>query len=327
MRISDYIHFAMLVITYISIYILILIFKSIDTINVDRIYYSINYLAIFNGVLGIAQYITGKSLLIGDFNSSILYTTATNIETIRSVGLAGTNNAAGNFGALLFGIVFYNCLTKKSFFSILALGITLTFSILTLTRIGYIAIIVQIIIVFLFYYPKTRRGTHLKIILFTFSISTLIIFALIFSTSIINKIITERGNTELARFIQYDRIFKFIISKHPFAGIGTGQYKEYMLSNFGIYDIDIHSQYLNILAENGLIFFMSFFILNLYILIRVLRSNLDSKLKILGLSLFIANFICSNFNPNQYYYINNVFYYLLLFCIYFKAKISNTHHT
>ncbi|WP_222848552.1 hypothetical protein, partial [Lactiplantibacillus plantarum] len=89
-------------------------------------------MAILNGVLSILQYITGKTLLIGNLSQSIVYTEGvTNVK--RVVGLAGSNNAAGNLGVLLFCICLYNTVTQKNLFSLFSLGITTVFSLLTLT--------------------------------------------------------------------------------------------------------------------------------------------------------------------------------------------------
>ncbi|PAD33575.1 hypothetical protein CHH56_19095, partial [Terribacillus saccharophilus] len=68
-----------------------------------------NFISIFNSLLSLAQLVTKKKLLIGGFNDSILYTEGA-IDSLRVTGIAGTNNAAGNFSALLVCITLFNFL-------------------------------------------------------------------------------------------------------------------------------------------------------------------------------------------------------------------------
>lgn len=323
-RIADKVNYTELIITYSSIIILILIFKSLSNINIVKILYSINYIAILNGLLGIAQFITGKSLLIGNFNDSIVYQGETHIETIRTVGFSGTNNAAGNFGALLFGVVLYNCVKKRTPLSIVALLLTLLFSIFTFTRIGYVAGLIEIILAITLYRTRKRKTSYLKLAVTVLACFVLIIVGLTYSSDIIDKVFTERGNTQLARFVQYDLVYRDVIKNNWIMGIGTGQYQNFMYSNYGIYDIHIHSQYLNFFAENGILVLVLFIWFNIYVLIKILLANISAELKSLSFSLFIANLICSNFNPNQYYYINNILYYLLLLGIFFYTQKNST---
>ncbi|MGZ0131897.1 O-antigen ligase family protein [Priestia megaterium] len=305
---------------YISIYLIVLIYRSIPNIDINKFLYSINYLALVNGILGIAQYITGKSLLIGSFNSSILYTEGA-VDIKRVIGLAGANNAAGTFSAILFGVVLYNLLKKRNLFSLVALLITTLFAVLTFTRVGYVAIFAEILIFWLLYKPKKKRTQFMKIISFCFGLPIIAIVTSSFISGLINKLFTERGDTSSERFRQFQRAYDYVISNNWFSGVGIGQYKPYLLNHYRIADLPIHSQYLNVLAEQGVFILIVFVLFNFTIIYKILRNkHIDKDLKVLAVAIFSANFMCSNFNPNQFYYMNNVLYYIIMLGLYFYAK-------
>jgi len=324
-KIFDYVNFMKIVMTLISVLIIIMIYNSISNININKIFYSLNYVAIFNSILGIAQFITGKQLLLGSFNSPILYTEGA-VDTNRAVGIAASNNSGGNFGALIFGIILYNCFSRnRSKLSWIALFLTLIFSALTLTRIGFVGIIFEILIFYLAYSPMNRKEQKLKLISGYIGLLIIIILLAFFRNSIYNKLFIERGDTSSSRLIQYERVYNYILNNKLLFGIGDGQYRNYMYSTYHILDLQIHSQYLNILAEQGLILFLLYVLFNIFIFVRILLSKkINRNLKVLSIMIFTANFICSNVNPNQYYYLNNVLYYLIMFGIYFYSKQKNT---
>lgn len=313
-RTEDYYKFFSITFTYLSIYFLFLIVKSIKYLPVEKILNAVTILALINALLSILQYVTGLRLLLGSFSGSILYTEGAEVAK-RAIGLAGTNNSAGNFGALLFAVILYNFIKKKSLFNGTVLVLTTLASILTFTRIGYIAIIIQLIIFFLFSKAKTKMQSYIKIFMTCFAIPIIALIFYIFSDEIINKLFVERGNTQSSRFDQYSRVFDYIISNDIWFGIGTGQYRHYMYDQFSILDIDIHSQYLNVLAENGIFILILFVWFNIWIFFKALKNNSDPLLRILISSLFIGNLICANFNPNAHYYLVNVLYYLLMFIL------------
>jgi len=305
---------------YISIYLIILIYRSVPNIDINKFLYSINYLALVNGILGMAQYITGKSLLIGSFNSSILYTEGM-VDIKRVIGLAGANNAAGTFSAILFGVVLYNLLKKRDILSLITLIITTVFAVLTFTRVGYVAIFAEVLIFWFLYKPKTKRTQFTKIISFCFGLPIIVIVTSSFVSGLINKLFTERGDTSSERFRQFQRAYDYVISNNWFSGIGIGQYKPYLLNNYRIADLPIHSQYLNVLAEQGVLILIVFVLFNFTIIYKILRNkHIDKDLKVLTVAIFSANFMCSNFNPNQFYYMNNVLYYIIMLGLYFYAK-------
>lgn len=313
-RVDDYYKYFSITFTYLSVWLLFLIVKSIKKLPVEKILIGINTLALINAILSILQYVTGLRLLLGSFNGTILYTEGAEV-TARAVGLAGTNNSAGNFGAILFGVVLYNFIKKKSFFNALILILTTVASVLTFTRIGYVSILLQLIIFYLFSKSKTRKQSFFKVIFTCLATPVLAFILYLSSDEIIQKLFTERGNTESARFTQFNLAFDNIISKDFWFGIGTGQYRAYLYNTFGVLDIDLHSQYLNVLAENGFVIFCLFVWFNLWLFVRALKNNPDRSLKLLIVSLFFGNLICSNFNPNAHYYLVNVLYFLLMFVL------------
>lgn len=320
-RVSDYVSYLTIFHTYLSIFLLYLIFKSLNQININSILYAFNYLAIVNGILSVAQYITGKKLLIGNINESILYTEGLVIAK-RAIGVAGTNNAAGTFAALLFGVVLYNVTKRKDLLSIISLILTLLAAILTLTRISYVAIIIEMVIFGILTINKNKKKIYEKVIFISFISPIVLVFLFYIRMIIYQKLFAERGNTTSSRFDQYERIFDNLFPDNLIFGIGSGQYKSYMLTQFNFRDIDIHSQYLNILVESGIIFFILFVILNFTLSIKIIKSNCDKHLKILTILIFVSNLLCANFNPNQYYYLNNIVYFMILFSIYFKSKLD-----
>jgi O-antigen ligase len=165
-----------------------------------------------------------------------------------------------------------------------------------------------------------KKWSTKKIIVVIFQ-AVLGLFAIImFSSKIINKLFIERGDTQEDRFLQFDIVKKYIINDHWLFGIGTGQYRDYLYKNYSIFGPDIHSQYLNVMAENGIFIFILFVLFNCWIIEKIISSNTGRLLKILGVALFIGNFVCSNFNPNQYYYLNNILYYLVMLTIAFYSK-------
>ena len=302
-----------LIIVYLSLYFLYCLFEKVDIIKREQIMSLFSYIAIINGVLSIIQYVLDKKLLIGSFSDSIIYTEGLMI-TKRSVGLVGTNNAAGNLAALLFAVCLYNYLLNKKKIDLIAIILTLIASALTLTRISYFAIGIEIIIYFFVSNWNSLKDIISKFkIIILIGLPTLIVF-LINIEKIINILFIQRGNTQSYRFKQYNNVIDYCFGKiNLFNGIGIGQYRSYISNVVGIREIDLHSQVLNILVEQGWISLIIFVSINLILYFNALKVS-DSKLKKAFLiSLFWGNLLCSNFNPNQYYYINNVIYIILIY--------------
>ena len=308
---------------YLSMYLLFVIYKNIDKIGKSKIISSFSYVAIINGSLSILQYVTGKKWIIGAFDHSIIYTEGI-IETKRAIGIAGTNNAAGNLAAILFSVCLYNYMNKKSKTNLLAVILTIVAAILSFTRIAYLAIFIEIIIYFFISNWKNIRNiiSKLKVLFFIGLPSCLLVFINI--EKIINKLFLERGNTHSYRFFQYNNVVNYLNSQiNLFDGIGIGQYSSYLWNNYGIKEIDLHSQLANILVEQGILALVIFVIINLIIILNVNKSSKTELDKAFLWSLVLSNLLCSNFNPNQYYYINNIIYSMLLLSMTSIRRIIN----
>lgn len=306
--------FLRLFFNYFTIFICFLIACCIENISLDKILYSFNYLSVMNGLLGILQIITKKTLLIGSFDSSILYTQGV-VNVNRAVGIAGSNNSGGNLGALLFAITFYNTLKKKDIFSIVSCLLTLLFTFLTQTRVALLAIFVC---AFIMISPfKNKKSIDLKKLLFVcFSLIISIVSVVVFWGKLYTTFFVDRGNTANSRFIQYTNAWNTAIRDHFWLGVGSGQWRTYLYNSFNIVDIPIHSMYFNYWVENGFLLFIVNIIFNLGILCFIVkRKNIGKDTKNFFIGFFVANLIVSNFNPNELYTINLVVYYFVAFLL------------
>ena len=320
--ILDWTNFTIVVGTYISIFLMGLVTSSLRIVYLNQVLANFNYLAIVNGILSICQYITGKALLIGSFSQSIVYTQGV-VNTRRVVGLAGSNNAAGNLGVALFCICLYNAINRKNVLSYAALGITTVFSILTLTRIGYLSIIVAAGI-FLWGYRKRIETFGISKWKLLGGISGIaVLFLLSFHRVIIQKLLIDRGNTSGERFKQYANAWKTGVENHFFIGSGIGQWQSYSYYNFNHVDLPIHSLFYNVLVENGIFVFVAFCVLNVYLAVKVIKNIKSYDLKIFYVAFCISMLITVNFNPDQYYYVPNFIYYFVTLLGYQKMKLQN----
>ncbi|GKX68185.1 O-antigen ligase family protein [Inconstantimicrobium mannanitabidum] len=319
-NIANQIKFFNICIVYVCIILIGYLYKFLEGYDYIKIVDFFSYIAIANGILAIAQYITNKKLLIGQINSNIFYEQS-GVLVKRVVGLAGTSNAAGNLGTILFAVVFFNYLRSREKKHLIALIITSFFSILTLTRIGYLGITLVIITDLLMFYKESLKILKQnKVIIFILLIIAVILVT-IFGYKVYNILFLQRGNTQGCRIDQFKLVYKNIIKNNSFFhGIGAGQYQYYIYYFFRYWDIDIHSQYLNLLAENGWVMLIVFISFNICVFIKALKrcSNKLEKSFIIGL--FLANLACCNFNPNQDYFINNIMYYLAIYLFVYKTK-------
>ena len=149
------------------------------------------------------------------------------------------------------------------------------------------------------------------------------IVLVIFGEQIKFVLFEQRGETANSRIDQILFIFNNIVRNSVFwFGIGGGQYRYYSYYYLGYLDLDIHSQYINFLVENGWIICILFLIFNIYLYKMAIKKCDNTLQKAFIISLFCGNFICMNFNPNQYYFVNNCVYYLLMYCFAYKRKID-----
>ncbi|MDU4828426.1 MAG: O-antigen polymerase [Clostridium perfringens] len=314
--IDDIVKYFNFIFLYFGIYFLYYIIKNIK-LDIDDILKFVNFIAIYNSILSIAQYFTGIKLLPGVWFDSIYFLEGAN-SVKRVVGVVGSNNAAGNFGAILFVVILYNAVKRRRVIDFLALGLTSIFSIITLTRIGYLAIGVSIIIFYFFTNWSNKKIFIFKYILLLFGIMLGGIILFKFGYLIYETLFIKRGHTSDYRFTQFTFVLNYLLPNNYLLGVGAGQMNNYIYNNYYYYELDLHSQYLNVLIEQGIFMFINFIVLNVSIFIKMIKRFKNYNLeRIFIISLFISNLICSNYNPNQYYLSNNVLYYLIVFVIAF----------
>lgn len=322
---------------YISIILIGSIYKNMGKYDVDKVMNFISYIAIGNGALAIVQFVLNKKLLPGMFNITLDYSAGGLPSVKRAVGFAITNNAAGNFSVILFAAVLYNYLNRKSKVNLLALVLTCIFSLLTFTRTGYLGIIIVLFVFTILYMKdgikekivgiksdfKKIRSKYFNTKLKLYPIVTILLLSFCWIMyKLYDILVVKRGNTLWSRFDQYNRSFEIFL-QHPFIGIGAGQYKVFYYNHTNVVDIDIHSQYLNILVEQGIVIAILFFILNIYILYKGIAKCEKKLQKTFLIAIFIGNFICSNVIPNQDYLINNFMYYMIMYCFVYNRKVEN----
>lgn len=300
------------------------LYISRDLIVVDKLFYLFNFTAIYSGVISILQIITKKTLSFNHWNGSILYTEGI-VDSYRAIGIAGSNNSAGNLGAILFIICLFNYYKNKDKLSFISCAFSIVAVALTQTRVAMLAIL--IVLLSLFFLKtikcnfKINKRLIFSLVFYVFFSFFLVFIAFIFGEKIYEILFLNRGNTESSRVIQFMSAIENGFSEFPFLGVGLGQWRAYMYYIYDEVDLYIHSQYLSILVEQGFFSFIMFVIINFGILFAVFRNPyLGSHYKLLAYSLFIANFISSNANPNQMYLLNNIFYYIVLFSIYSYGK-------
>ncbi|WP_034818036.1 O-antigen ligase family protein [Exiguobacterium alkaliphilum] len=280
-------------------------------------------ISLINSMLGIIQYIFKKTFLIFNNEATVFYTEGAK-EGIRVIGLVGANNGAGNLGALLFSITLFSLYKKRNMLTINAFSFNIIFTILTFTRIAIISILVQLLIFLIYITVKSIRKNSVKIVsLINFSIALTCILAILafVSDDLYRIFIVDRGNTTDSRFLQFYYIFNYVFAtnKFDFVGIGAGNYTYYLYENYGIYDIVIHSFFLNTLVEKGILSFMSFVLI--YILIfKEMYKILPKENKWISFSVVFGYLIVINGNPSQYYLLPNILFFLFCFSIVFRYR-------
>ena len=275
----------------------------------DFILRAIAIFSICNSLFSFAQFITGKPLSPTSPYESIIYNIGYG-ELKRVSGLLGSNNGAGNLGAIFFTPLLYFLIKRPSFKRSIPFILNIIFTILTFTRIGYVSIAIQLII-FLFYRNRNKIKKIKKTKIVVCIIFIIIIgYALINIDTTMNALFEKRGSTENSRWEQFERA-KEVFVENKLLGIGYGNYIQYAVQIFLQSDIIIHSQYINTLVESGSIGFILFTLINIIpIIILLKRFKLNRWIPI---SIFIGNFIVINFNPNQYYFMNIFIYFYLIF--------------
>ena len=323
LNIVDVIKYFNFIYLYIGIFSLYQVINSFKKVSLEYVINVLVIIATLNSILGILQFILNKKLLPGIWDESIYFLEETGGVVKRIVGFAGTNNAAGAFGAMLFCVVLYIFLREKKKRYILPLILSGIFSILTLTRIGYLAIIVQIFIFYIFTKANDKKKLLIKYL--TFALGVIIVFFVLkqYAMKIYEILFLNRGYTANYRLTQFDFAFRNVICDNWFFGVGPGQFNRYLIENFGKIEIDLHSQYFNVLVEQGLFMFFAFLTFNIVILKNTLKKHRDVLTKCFIWGIFLTGIICFNYNPNQYYLLNNLLYYTIMFCLN-KLSFSKT---
>ncbi len=295
--------YAYIFFTYVVVHMIILFFHSIrNNFEKEKLIALVSVFSLGNSLLGIYEAFNGM---------------------LRVEGLVGYCNGAGNLGAILFPVLLYKFWHKKSVFNFIVLALNLVFTYLTFTRTGYIAIFVEVIIfaAFMMFQNNDKAGV-LKKLVYT-GVSAVILFFMYTAYSddvinVYNGLFSYRGSTQSLRFIQFQRAFKIFLES-PFIGIGTGQYAPYLLTTHFISDFDIHSQWLNILTEQGLLAFISYTFFYSSVFVMLVKRCKGEDLWF-AIAIFAGNSLAINFNVNQYYGINIYIFYFIVFGFIFARK-------
>ncbi|PET70547.1 hypothetical protein CN533_17965 [Priestia megaterium] len=307
-----YIYHLTMYITF-CLFIIFLHFTSrykLRKMNNVIIFKLIMVVAFLNFSVSILQYIFNVSFLPSNPTANINYYEG--VQVVKRVwGIVGASNGAGNLGAILFPILLYYLYKKKSKLALVIFLFNIIFILLTLTRIAYLAVIIEFIIFYFHIVFRNITYRNLTIRMFTLILSIVVIFVIgyLFSNDIYEILFLDRGNTQDYRFYQYEVLFK-LVKDYPLTGIGAGQYVYYVFDHYRVNDIAIHSQFFNMYIETGIFSLLLFLFFNGYILIQLSKKFKTDKW--FPISLFTGYLITSNFNPNQYY---NVSMYIFMFTI------------
>lgn len=281
----------------------------------------INVVAVFslmNGILGLLQYVTGRFLI--NFKDPAQKLTELYLGS-RISGFVMGDNGGGNLGVIILPILLYKYKENKNIFNFVLISGDILFTIFTFTRIAYLAMGVEFIIFFIGNFKQSSVKDILKKISMIFITLCLGIYCYLnYLQEIMNIFFLERGDTQNERFVQFYISIKAFLST-PIIGTGHGQYNSYIFDKFGtIDDLQIHSQLLNLLVEEGILIFMFFIIFNIFLILFLFKKYRKKKEEIFIIMIFVGNLICSNFNTNQTYEINNSIYYLILFGLLFSTE-------
>jgi O-antigen ligase len=289
---------------------------SFMNFNATTFFMIISVYALANSLLGVMQYIFNKSFLPFSAQDTIDYYEGVTI-TKRVFGFVGASNGAGNLGAILFSVLLYYHLKRRSYVSLFILLSNVIFVVLTFTRIGYMSIIAQLLVYILFSKMQDYNHWIKRILVGICSVFAVLIAYRLFYHDIYQVLVVSRGNTESHRFTQFNTAFE-LFKEHIWFGIGAGQYIPFMQSNFGVNDIALHSQFMNIMVEQGLISVLFFIVI--YISLFVWSLKIYKEERWLPISLAIGNLIVVNFNPNQYYSICIYTFFILIYGLVFLKR-------
>ncbi|ASS89468.1 O-antigen ligase family protein [Aeribacillus pallidus] len=278
--------------------------------------------ATINFIISVLQYVFNKSFLPSDPNASINYYEG--VEVVKRVwGIVGASNGAGNLGAIFFPILLYYSYKTKSKIALLVFVLNIIFVALTLTRIAYLAIIIELLIfvIYISFKNISYKNLGIRIFVLLFSSFVLSFCIYLYYDDAYKLLFLDRGDTESHRFTQFLMVID-LVKGYPIFGVGAGQYVYFLYSNYRVIDLAVHSQFLNVMVETGTLAFTLYFIIYIYMLIGILKNFPSDPW--FPVSLFIGNFIVVNFNPNQYY---NVSVYIFIFTSLALLFYKNNYET
>ncbi|MZQ75530.1 MAG: hypothetical protein GT589_05150 [Peptoclostridium sp.] len=305
LKIYRYETYAYIFFSYVVVQLIIVFFYNIrNKFERDTLITFISFLSLGNSFLGFYEAFNG---------------------VYRVGGLVGYCNGAGNLGAILHAVLLYKFWNNKSLYNLAVLVLNLEFTYLTYTRTGYIAIFVEtvIFVLFLIFKDSDKKAVVKKLFFAGISIAAVVSLYAVYIDDIIgmyNEMFNYRGSTQSMRFVQFQRVFK-VFFESPFIGIGAGQYAHYYLMTHFISDFDIHSQWLSIITEQGLLVFISYAFFYTAVFLMLFKRCRGEDLWF-AIAIFAGNSIAINFNVNQYYGINIYLFYLIVCGFIFSSKVK-----
>lgn len=297
--------------------IVIIFYKYGSYVEENYILKLISFLSLFNSILAFLQYLTGKTLLLFAKDVSITYTEGI-VDVKRVVGLVGVNNGAGNLGAIFFPVLLYMFLKNKNTYNLIVLVLNVIFTFLTLTRAGILAITIEFIIYIFYIIIRGKMDIVKKMIMIIAMGIVFFVCYQLFNEDLYRLLFTERGDTTASRTAQFS-IISDIVSDNILFGIGAGNYLDFVWYRYGIKDTVLHSQWLNIIIEQGIVSFFIYLVFNLILLLQVIKRCKEEYLWF-PIALFIGNAVTINFNPNQYYELNIFIFYIIVFGMIFSKS-------
>ena len=278
-----------------------------------------------------APFIYGEILPLGKIVKLITeLNISTHFENRRVYGFSAEPSFLSVYLILITPLFIYFLKSRNNGISLFLLFMFFSFLFLVIqSRLGYVLFLGQIIIYFYFY-----SRCNIK---FIKTFITLIISLLIFVVLSINFLFNFENN--LHYFSNIQRINSLLTGMqvfydNPVFGIGWGQFKYYYeayvvyfhdsfnlkqaLVNHETSDIIIHNFYIRLLADLGLVGFVSFVLLFIYFPLKKIvniKNNID--LKFLLTSYFVSNIIL--FNSVQSLKFELTIIFLSLIFIYSKS--------
>lgn|GEM_PF-1158536 len=316
--------YSLYLLIYLDVELMLIVFLTLRRFNYN-IKIIINVVSVFslmNVSLGFLQFMTDRVLI--NFKDPSQQLTQLYIGG-RVSGFVMGDNGGGNLGVILFPVLLYKYKKHKNIFNFSLILADVLFVIFTFTRVAYFAICVELLIfIILSVKISSIKNLTKHIATYSFVACVGIYSYLNYFDKIINILFLKRGDTQDDRFIQFPIAIKAFFST-PILGTGHGQYNNYVLYKFGIVDkYVIHSQFLNMIVEEGIINFILFIIFNVCLIYMLIKKYNKKKELLFIIMIVVGNVICINFNSNQTYEINIIIYYLILFGFLFARDERKT---